>query len=54
MWEIGPIFQNYKKVFENYKSEFLKFKFENYKKIWGAIENVESEIYFLKNGKWEM
>ena len=31
---------------------FLKFKIENYSKLWGGIENEESEVYASKTGKY--
>ena len=44
------IFRNSKTM----KSKFLNFKIRNYKKFWGGIEIVRSEVYILKMGNMKM
>lgn len=36
-------FKKYKKV-----GDFLNFKFKNYKKLWGPIKDIGSDVYILK------
>ena len=37
-------------MMKNIKKKPLNLKFGHYKKFWGGIENVRSEVYILKMG----